>query len=262
VHFTKLGLKFASGALSVIKTCKHKQKGYQRAVKLINLTNHQKIAKNEVEILVGLDHQNITSFKEFFLNETHYFLVFELNNGSELLDKLIELSKFKEADSRKYIDQLLQGINYLHQSFVCHRDIKFENIMLSNKDNDARIVLLGFGEASAIWTDDDGNETPFTTPLPGSIIYHAPETFKENAEYFKAVDLWAVGVVSYTMICGVPPFIADTNEDIKKAIMLNKPNFPADFSEQARSFIVKAFTYDPSSRPSAANILQHPWLRG
>eukprot|EP01101_Sappina_pedata_P004971 TRINITY_DN2194_c0_g1_i1.p1 TRINITY_DN2194_c0_g1~~TRINITY_DN2194_c0_g1_i1.p1 ORF type:complete len:393 (+),score=146.95 TRINITY_DN2194_c0_g1_i1:113-1180(+) len=262
----EIGQQLGSGYYAVVNSCKHKQKGYQRAVKIVSVSesevyaNHLKLAKNELSIWVGVEHPNLASLVEVFNSDEKYYFVMDLYSGAEMTDKLIEISKFREPDARKYIDQLLQAVNCLHQAYICHRDIKLENMMLSSRDGEVRLILHGLSQAEPIWTDEDGNETPMTNALPGSIIYHAPESF--NKSYLKSIDVWAVGVVAYIMMCGVPPFAGDTDEEIKSQINVGKPIYNPDFPDQARAFITKVLTFDPSSRPTAANAVQHNWLRG
>jgi len=131
------------------------------------------------------------------------------------MDKIIELSKFKEAEARRLLEQLMQAVNYLHQQSICHRQIQPHNILLSSKDNDSRVLLADFGNASVLWTDDDGNFLPLTDPLPGSVIYHAPEALKKDSEgYGKEIDIWSVGCVAYIMMSGVAPFLDSSDEEL------------------------------------------------
>jgi len=267
--------QLGSGFYGVVKGCKHKSKSSNRAVKFVSLeeeTDHLTIVKNEVHVLATIDqHPNITALKEYFVSDSQYALVFELYTGGELFDKLIDLGKFKEPDAKKVIDQVLQAVNYLHQQSITHRDIKLENILLSSKDPaDAKVILADMGNASIIWTDDDGNSLPLTDPLPGSLIYAAPESLKDDsAGYGKEVDIWSVGVITYILIAGFPPFNADDDEQLKPKIIKGPVQFPSPewgdpkgLSESSRTFCLRLMTYDPGARASAPQALQQTWLRG
>jgi calcium/calmodulin-dependent protein kinase I len=139
-------------------------------------------------------------------------------------------------------------------------DLKPENLLFRTKAEDADIMIADFG-LSRIMDDDKLSQLTEICGTPG---YMAPEIFKRTG-HGKAVDLWAVGVITYFLLCGYTPFDRDTPKEESEAIIAGAYKFePAEYwqgvSETARAFVRACLTVDPAQRPTAADALAHAWL--
>lgn len=124
-----------------------------------------------------------------------YYLVFEAASGGELFDRILQKGKFTELDACRTLKAVLGAIQYLHHHQIVHRDVKPENILFRTKEEDANIVLVDFGIAQHLEAEDE-----LLTNVCGSYGYAAPEILSKKG-HGKAVDLWSLGVITYTMLC-------------------------------------------------------------
>jgi len=154
-----------------------------------------------------VQHSNIVKLICTYVTPSKVFIVTELAAGGELLERIIEHGKFAEEDARSVIHQVLQGVEYLHMRKVVHRDLKLENILLSDKTPQAKVKIADFGLAR-FFADDSELRT-----ICGSPLYVAPEILDigtSSETYTPAVDMWSVGVILFILLSGNSPF---ENED-------------------------------------------------
>lgn len=173
-----------------------------------------------------------------------------------MFDEIIARGKFTEKDAAVLIQQILRCINYCHKKTVVHRDLKPENVLLEqNKDFD-QIKIIDFG-TSLVFKEGKALDEKLGTPY-----YIAPEVL--NKKYNEKCDLWSIGVITYIVLSGMPPFNGNTDQEIMKKVKIGKFSFQdpcwASISDNAKDFISKLFTYDIDKRPSAEEALQHPWI--
>mmetsp|Transcript_13160 Transcript_13160/g.57365 ORF Transcript_13160/g.57365 Transcript_13160/m.57365 type:complete len:263 (-) Transcript_13160:2455-3243(-) len=163
--------------------------------------------EREVYILSEVQHSNVVKLICTYVTPSKVFIVTELAAGGELLERIIEHGKFAEEDARSVIHQVLQGVEYLHMRKVVHRDLKLENILLSDKTPQATVKIADFGLAR-FFADDSELRT-----ICGSPLYVAPEILDigtSSETYTPAVDMWSVGVILFILLSGNSPF---ENED-------------------------------------------------
>jgi calcium-dependent protein kinase len=151
------------------------------------------------------DHPNLLKFFEILEDEDHYYIISELLQGGELYYKIIQLKSFSEQDCANIVKQILLGLNYMHSKNIIHRDIKPENILIKEG---FQIKITDFGFARCF--DPKG---PGLTQHLGSPLYMAPEVVKKQA-YGPKVDLWAVGIITYIMLLGKPPFKCESKKEV------------------------------------------------
>ncbi|XP_049850364.1 uncharacterized protein LOC126322547 [Schistocerca gregaria] len=224
-------------------------KMYSRS-KLATPTSKDRVLR-ELRIHQGLRHQHIVKFFFWGLNaESIYFILEKCNNNS--LRRLLSVRKIlNESEARYFLRQLLLAVNFLHQKRICHRDLKLDNIFL----HDMTVKLGDFG-FSIILRNGEMTKTFCGTPN-----YIAPEVLN-SLEYSLPIDVWAIGVILYSMLYGKGPFEMKTAKETYLRIKSNKYSFSGktDVSEEAKNLIKSCLDPDPARRPLCSDILLHPFL--
>lgn len=256
----KLGDVLGEGGYSIVKLGTHKYTSKKVAVKIVtraNLTKSDDIAlRQEVEILKDLKHRNIVQCFDFFEEEKFYYVILEFMAGGELFDRIVQKSFYNEKEARDVVQIILQSIAFCHDRNIVHRDLKPENLLLPNLDNDNELKLADFG--FAIKTGDNNLQTQCGTPG-----YVAPEILS-NRPYGPPVDMWSIGVITYILLGGYPPFHDENQATLFKKIKQGKFEFHPSVwdavSDDAKDLISKLLTVDPTKRLTAHQALKHKWI--
>jgi len=250
------------GAFSVVKLAIEKETGIKYAVKMINKSHvGQDMARlaTEMEILKRVDHPNIICLKEIIDTKNCLFIVTEVVTGGELFDKIVELGSYSEKDAAVLVSKMVSAIDYLHELGIVHRDLKPENLLLKDGKDISDVKLADFG-LSKIVSQKVMMQTACGTPG-----YVAPEVLKAQG-YDKEVDYWSIGVITYILLCGFPPFYNEKLQLLFEQIMKADYDFPEDYwsdiSSEAKDFIRKLLVVDPKKRLIGKDCLKHPWLAG
>jgi len=249
------------GAFSIVYLATQKASGQQYAVKVINKKDlgkdYEKNLKMEVDILKKVNHPNIIALKELFDTPDKLYLVMELVTGGELFDKIVEKGSYTEHEAAQLVRKIVSAVEYLHNMGIVHRDLKPENLLLKRADNDLEIAIADFGLSKIV-----GQQMMMQTAC-GTPSYVAPEVLNASG-YGKEVDMWSIGVITYILLCGFPPFYGDTVPEIFEQIMEANFDYPEEYwgsvSKDAKDFINKLLVVDSDKRLSAADALKHPWL--
>jgi serine/threonine protein kinase len=191
---------------------------------------------------------------------TLVYLITDLAFGGELFDRICKRGSYYESDAVEVVKTTLSAVCYLHQNGIVHRDLKPENLLFRSPAEDSDLLLADFGLSRII----DEEQMHVLTTTCGTPGYMAPEIFKKNG-HGKPVDMWALGVITYFLLCGYTPFDRDTSVEEMKAIMEGDYSFePAeyweDISEHAKDFIRRCLTVNPADRLSSASASQHAFL--
>jgi len=156
------------------------------------------------------------------------------------------------------VRQIVEGVRYLHNLEIAHRDLKPENLLCSGEGNNMTIKIADFG-LSKIFAGGAQLDTSCGTP-----DYAAPEVLTGESSYDKSVDLWSIGVITYVLLCGYPPFYASTQPLLFEKIIRADYDFPAPewtyISDTAKDFIRNLLLLDPSKRLTAETALAHHFL--
>ncbi|RDX41969.1 Pkinase-domain-containing protein [Lentinus brumalis] len=218
--------------------------------------------RNEIAVLkkVSKGHRNIVTLHDYFETAHNLYLCFDLCTGGELFDRICAKGNYYEEDAAELIRTIMGAVKYIHDCGIVHRDLKPENLLFRTKDEDADVMIADFGLSRVM----DDEKFHLLTEICGTPGYMAPEIFKKTG-HGKPVDVWAMGVITYFLLCGYTPFDRDTQQQEMEAIIAGDYRFEpeeywAGVSETARDFVRDCLTIDPTSRPTAAEALKHPWL--
>ncbi|KAL6503942.1 CDPK-related kinase 6 [Orobanche gracilis] len=240
-------------------------KNQQVAVKIISkakMTTAIAIedVRREVKILKALaGHENLIKFYDAFEDVQNVYVVMELCEGGELLDRILARrgGRYTEEDAKKIVVQMLSVVAFCHLQGVVHRDLKPENFLFATKDEDAPMKVIDFGLSDFIRPDQRLND------IVGSAYYVAPEVLHRS--YSSEADIWSIGVTTYILLCGSRPFWARTESGIFRSVLRADPNFYdapwPSVSPEAKDFVKRLLNRDHRKRMTAAQALTHPWLR-
>lgn len=231
------------------------------AVKKVTKTDDKSVAnwQDEIEVMKDLDHPNICKLFETFEQGRHLFFVMEFCEGGELFTRIIEQGHISEEMSASVAEQVAAALRYAHDRSIAHRDIKPENLVFCTKEPlDFSVKLIDWGLSVSF-----AGEVMRTAV--GSFAYAAPEVIMSRnvTSYSCACDLWSLGVVTYVMLCGKPPFWGSPQQHLKNARAEKYPMSAAPWdtiSASAKDFVAKLLKSEPSDRATAADCLQHPWV--
>lgn len=218
--------------------------------------------RNEIAVLkkVSMGHQNILTLVDYFETVNNLYLVTDLALGGELFDRICRKGSYYESDAADLIRATLSAVAYLHDHGIVHRDLKPENLLFRTPEDNADLLIADFG-LSRIMDEEQFHVLTTTCGTPG---YMAPEIFKKTG-HGKPVDLWALGVITYFLLCGYTPFDRDSDFEEMQAILNADYSFtPLEYwrgvSEHAKDFIRRCLTIDPAKRMTAHEALQHEFV--
>ena len=247
--------RIGKGSFSTIYKCRHNLNNKQYALKEINIDkNKNKIKMNikrEFEIMRKLNHENIVKIHDVIIDKrlnNIYFIMdyYEYGDLSHFLNK----KPLKEKFSRKYMKQLSNGLQYLLDNNILHRDLKPQNILLS-KNYDIKITDFGFATYY--------NKDSIINTLCGSPMYMAPEIITKNGYNYNS-DLWSVGIILYEMIHGYTPFNVSNFIDLIKEIKKKNIQIKMDISEDCKQLIYSLCKTNPNDRLSWSDFFNHKWF--
>jgi len=217
--------------------------------------------QREIEVLQKCDHSNVVRLGDWCDTKKRIYMVVEFCDGGDVFERVVEYKKFSERSAIHVVQQVASGLAHVHTLGFVHRDLKPDNLMYLTKERDAEIKIIDFGLAG------DVSRAPYTCKTPcGTAHYAAPEVLS-SLEYDQSADMWSLGVIIYTLLCGFPPFF-DASNNMKNLYHLIKKgqySFPSpfwdDISEQAKDLIRRLLLKDASARLSAKQVLTHEWIK-
>ncbi|XWS76829.1 hypothetical protein CRYUN_Cryun01aG0211100 [Craigia yunnanensis] len=215
--------------------------------------------RREVKILKALSgHKHLVKFYDACEDANNVYIVMELCEGGELLDRILARGgKYTEVDAKAIVVQILSVISFCHLQGVAHRDLKPENFLFTSGGEDADMKLIDFGLSDFIRPDERLND------IVGSAYYVAPEVLHRS--YSLEADIWSIGVITYILLCGSRPFWARTESGIFRSVLRSDPNFDdlpwPSVSPEAKDFVKRLLNKDYRKRMTSVQALTHPWLQ-
>ena len=255
-----------SGSYGTVYLAKNVLKDNLVAIKVIekvpsNIIDDMEI-KNEINILKSLSHPNIVKIYEFFDTAIDYYIVTEYCKKGELFEYIN--NKYSERQLAVLFYQVFSGLCYLHEKKILHRDLKLENLMISEIEKDINtgeeyfwMKIIDFGTAKIFERKKKEKE------IIGSSYYIAPEVLKKN--YNEKCDTWSVGVILYMTLTGIPPFDGETDDDIIHRIKIGKYSKTnkrfVEHSPEVIDLVNSLLEKNIDKRLSAKQALQHQWFK-
>ncbi|KAJ8449468.1 hypothetical protein Cgig2_002265 [Carnegiea gigantea] len=214
--------------------------------------------RREVEIMKHLPkHPNIVTLKDTYEDDEAVHIVMELCEGGELFDRIVARGHYTERAAAAVTKTIVEVVQICHRHGVMHRDLKPENFLFANKKENSALKAIDFGLSIFFKPGERFTE------IVGSPYYMAPEVLKRN--YGPEVDVWSAGVILYILLCGVPPFWAETEQGVAQAIIRSVIDFKRDpwpkVSDNAKDLVKRMLDPDPKRRLTAQEVLDHPWLQ-
>ncbi|XP_022842422.1 calcium-dependent protein kinase 26-like [Olea europaea var. sylvestris] len=262
-EYYNLGHKLGHGQYGTTFLCVEKETQNEYACKsiakrkLLTMDDVEDV-RREIEIMYHLSgHPNIISIKGAYEDSVAVHVVMELCTGGELFDRIVKQGHYSEKKAAELTRTIVGVIESCHSLGVMHGDLKPENFLFVNEDDDSPLKTIDFGlsmffEPGQIFTD-----------VIGSPYYVAPEVLRKR--YGPEADVWSAGVIIYTLLCGVPPFWGESEQEIFEEVLYGDLDFSSDpwpkISESAKDLVKKMLVRDPRKRLTAHEILCHPWVQ-
>lgn len=234
------------GAFSIVKKAFSKAHNRIVAIKIVSKQKAtrdvlNKFLPREIDLVRGLKHTNLIRFYESIETTMRFYIVMQYAENGSLLQLIRKEKTLLEAQAKLYFNQLINAVEYIHSIGVVHRDIKCENIVF---DENFTLKLIDFGFAR-------GNMQPglaggkikpvLSKTFCGSHAYASPEILRSIPYQPQLSDIWAAGVVLYTMVIGRLPFSNEDNVSVLIKQVSAGPKFPKDrcVSDDCKDIIIK-----------------------
>eukprot|EP01084_Bolivina_argentea_P173654 300802_1 len=237
-----------------------------------NIEHSQEAHEHEVRVLSQLNHKNIVHFIDSTEDNLNYYIMTRLCTGEHLFDRMINSkNNITENIAASWIQDILLAIKHLHEKQLIHRGLDHEQFIFANDDTDANLILVDLADTTSV--EDEKMYPPIVSEIVGKYLYYmAPEMVLNylnintnlSGKLFKCSNVWAIGVMTYIMMTGTPPFVGDNNKEILTHIIKNELQFPKDekLSDHFKDFVSQLLNKKADKRATVAEALSHPWIQG
>lgn len=260
----RIGQQIGEGTYSKVRTLERISDGKMCAVKIIDKLKARKdyIVKflpRELEIILRLKHENVVETFDCFQTKDYVFEIMQYAENGDVLRLIRKCQFIPEQKARSILKDALKGLKYMHDMNIAHRDLKCENILIL-KDN--TVVISDFGFSRAF--EGEPNDVFLCHTFCGSAAYASPELLRGTPYNPKLNDVWSMGVILFTMLCGTMPF-DDSNATKQVQQQLSRdikyPSRVCDrVNEDSRSFVSYMLDPNTNTRPSADDLLSSEWI--
>lgn len=260
------GKQIGSGSFGIVYLGMDSMSGLLMAVKQVELptgaTQNEERKKSmldalqrEIALLRDLHHEHIVQYLGSQSDEKYLNIFLEYVPGGSVQQLLTSYGALLEPLVRSFVRQIVEGLNYLHDKGIIHRDIKGANVLVDNKGG---IKISDFGISKKV---EDNLLTNHRPSLTGSVFWMAPEVVQQK-EYTNKADIWSLGCLVVEMFTGEHPYptLDQMQAMYQIGIRSSAPTIPEDISPDAQDFLRGCFNVDHHERPAASKLLQHPFL--
>lgn len=258
----QLGDILGKGSYAVVRKAYSRRHKRYVAVKIICKKKApedflSKFLPREIKVLKKLQHPHVLSLIEVIETNTRMYIITDLAESGDLLEFIRKNGAVAEAQAKRLFKQLVLGITYVHSQDVVHRDLKCENLLLDKEKN---LIVSDFGFARDNLTSATGKKKLCHTYC-GSYAYAPPEILKGIAYDATLADVWSMGVILYTMVCGRLPF-DDSNLRSLLQQVHRRVNFPSKIkiAEPVKAIIHKMLQWNLTERVTVEQLRTEPWL--
>jgi len=259
--------KIGSGTYGRVYRASHKYTGHVVAIKTMEKARIEKQKMTdkvirEMKIMMQLSevaHPHVCRLFEFIETEKKYYMVLDYCPGGDFFDFLAYRGSVTEDEARALFLQILSGVEFCHNSHIVHRDLKPENLLI---DGEYNVKIADFSLANMVEVLDTPQRVGFgdLKTSCGSPNYAAPEIVS-GVEYSGfLVDIWSLGVILYSLVCGTLPFDDENPVILFRQIKSGKYPPPPHVSNACRSLLASMLAVDPKHRASIARIRSNEWL--
>lgn len=269
MHKYEMGEVLGVGSTSTCHRCTDRVTGQTFACKIIDRIAIEKRFRgmgdqlqNEINTLRSLHHPNIISLYDVYTTDEKIFIIMELMTGGELFDYVVQKGTLTEEEASGIVNKVVSALVYMHEKNIIHRDLKPENLLLVRKPRsplDLEVKIIDFGLSKRL-------EGQNTQSFLGTRGYLAPEML-QRLEYSRAVDIWALGVLVFVLLCGCLPFDDEAHyippdDIVSDKFHLRFPRWATNLSDSAKDLLSRLLDINPHRRLTAAQALKHPWVIG
>ena len=257
-----IGKQIGQGAYAVVRIGLHKPTNKKVALKIykkykLEEPNRRKSVKREIKLMEKMRHMHIIELYEIIDTTKYVILAMEYVGGGSLHGylKAKPNRRVEESDAKRILKQIFEGLRYCHQRCITHRDIKLENLLLDSKNN---IKIIDFGFSTCV-----PNEKKIKI-FCGTPSYMAPEIVRKTEYCGPPADIWAMGVLMFTILTGTFPYRGATDEELYAKICKADYHIPSEviceLSGEAKDLIKQLFSISADERPTAKQVLAHSWF--
>jgi serine/threonine protein kinase len=256
-----MGEALGKGAFGTVYKGLNIETGETVAIKRVELVGIPQTELNNLEgelaLLQKLNHPNIVQYVGAVRSEQHLNIMLEFIENGSLLTILKKFGKFPETLAAVYTAQILEGLAYLHEQGVIHRDIKAANTLTTK---DGEVKLADFGVATLSKAQRASGNMMDAGAL-GSPYWMAPEIITMEGSK-PASDIWSLGCTIIELMTGDPPYYSMPPMSAMYHIAETEkpPPFPENISPELSAFLTACFERNPDKRPSAEDLLKHDWI--
>ncbi|KAJ2801141.1 ATP binding [Coemansia guatemalensis] len=252
------GMNTRTGAIMAVKEVDLPKPG------TVSMARNQRMAdalRHELDLLKGLDHKNVVKYLGTDMDESNLYIFLEYVSGGSVSSALASFGMFPESLVRTYTGQIIEGLVYLHEQGIIHRDIKGGNVLI---DQDGSVKISDFGiskRVDEVVVAAAASTAGRRASLQGSVFWMAPEVVKDT-QYTVKGDVWSLGCLVIEMMTGAHPFPdLDQMQALYTIGQRGRPRIPSDISDAGQDFLDKTLQLDLDLRPTAKELADHGFVR-
>ncbi|KAL8487798.1 hypothetical protein ACS0TY_024207 [Phlomoides rotata] len=254
----EVGRTIGEGTFAKVKFAQNTETGESVAMKVLDrstIIKHKMVdqIKREISIMKRVRHPYVVRLHEVIASRTKIYIILEFITGGELFDKIVHHGRLSEAESRRYFQQLIDGVDYCHSKGVYHRDLKPENLLLDSQGN---LKISDFG-LSAL----PGEGVSLLRTTCGTPNYVAPEVLSHKGYNGALADIWSCGVILYVLMAGYLPFDELDLTTLYGKIDNAEFSCPSWFPVGAKSLIHRILDPNPETRIRIEEIRNDEWFK-